>query len=240
MSFAAAALPEPIKRAIRRTLDRLGVEVIARRSNRWLADLGIRTVIDVGANTGQFAHTARRLFPESFIYSFEPLEGCYRELTRSFTGDPKFRGFNIGLGSEDRVMTIHQNEFSGSSSMLEMSELHKTTFAYAAKPVAEASVQVRRLDDVCRDLTLEPEVLVKLDVQGYEDRVIAGAAELLPRVKVVITETSFEPLYVGQPLFDELYKRITALGFRYHGNLEQAVSPHDGRILQADAIFLRP
>src|SRR5207245_5000762 len=137
------------------------------------------------------------------------------------------------LGSEDRVMTIHQNEFSGSSSMREMSELHKTTFAYAAKPVAEASVQVRRLDDVCRDLTLEPEVLVKLDVQGYEDRVIAGAPELLPRVKVVITETSFEPLYVGQPLFDELYKRITALGFRYSVNLALGVSAADCRLLLA-------
>jgi FkbM family methyltransferase len=238
MPFAAQRFPDPIKRRIRDALGLIGLEVIPKRSNQWLSQTNIQTVIDVGANRGQFARVARALFPDSRIYSFEPLDDCYRELVRSFSADPKFQAFNVAIGAQAATMTMHRNQFDASSSMLPMTEVMPHDFPFL-KSTSEVTVRVQRLDDACRGLALEPEILVKIDVQGYEDRVIAGAQELLGRTKLVLAEVSFEALYAGQPLFQSIYEQLAALGFGYRGNWEQIVSPRDGRVLQADAIFLK-
>jgi len=52
-------------------------------------------------------------------------------------------------------------------------------------------------------------------------------------------ETSFTKLYAGQPLFDDIYKTLKESGLGYGGNWDQLTDPRDGRILQANAIFLR-
>lgn len=238
MAFAAQLLPDSVKRRIRDAFGLFGVEVIARRSNQWLRDARIQTVIDVGANRGQFARTARALFPSSRIYSFEPLADCCEEIQRSFKGDPGFQAFNLAIGEAESSLTMYRNRFDASSSMLPVSETMAKDFPFV-KSSAEVTVKVSRLDDACRELTLEPKLLVKIDVQGYEDRVIAGAHEVLGRTSVLIVEVSFEALYTGQPLFDAVYRQLLGLGFDYHGNWDQIVSPLDGRVLQADAVFLR-
>ncbi len=236
MTFAAQ-LPDPLKRRIRDAIGLLGVEIIARRSNQWLENSPIRTVIDVGANRGQFARTARTMFPKSQIYSFEPLTDCYEEIRRDFAGDPKLQAFNVAIGAEGGSITMHRNQFDASSSMLPTSEAMARDFPFA-RSASDVTVQVQTLDEACRGLALDPQVLLKIDVQGYEDKVILGATKVLQATAVVIVEVSFEALYTGQPLFDALYRQLTALGFAYHGNFDQIVSPVDGRVLQADAVFL--
>ena len=82
-------------------------------------------------------------------------------------------------------------------------------------------------------------VLLKMDVQGYEDKVINGAKQLLNDVDYIITEVSFRSLYKDQPLFGDIYDLLSSLGFQHGGNFETLLSPKDGSILQADALFYR-
>jgi hypothetical protein len=98
---------------------------------------------------------------------------------------------------------------------------------------------VRRLDEALDGITLEPEVLVKIDVQGYEDKVIAGGEQTLSRARAIVIEVSFQKLYEGQPLFDDIYRLLTARGFTFMGHLYQLLNPSDGSVLQADALFLK-
>ena len=104
----------------------------------------------------------------------------------------------------------------------------------------QVAVRVSTLDATLADVTLTRPLLVKIDVQGTEDLVIAGGRATLAEAAVVIIETSFEPLYEGQPLFDHIYRLMCADGFEYRGSLGQLVSPQDGRVLQADSVFVRP
>jgi hypothetical protein len=78
-----------------------------------------------------------------------------------------------------------------------------------------------------------------VDVQGFEETVLRGGPRTLERVDYVIVEVSFWPLYVGQASFHDIYALLRGLGFAYMGNLDQLLSPMDGRILQADALFGR-
>jgi hypothetical protein len=119
-----------------------------------------------------------------------------------------------------------------------MDSLHKRAFPFTSKEVLEKIV-IKRLDDVAGDLELAENILIKLDVQGFEDKVILGGPKTIQMAKLLIVETSFESLYVGQPLFDTIYEMVRRMGFAYHGNFSQLSNPIDGNILQADAIFVK-
>ena len=97
-----------------------------------------------------------------------------------------------------------------------MTKLHKEAFPESAGDSIER-VEVRRLDEIAAKLSLEPEILIKIDVQGYEDKVLAGADRVLSRSKAAIIEVSFRELYEGQPLFDSIHATLKQKGFTYMG-----------------------
>jgi FkbM family methyltransferase len=206
--------------------------------NAWLQRRSIRTVLDVGANDGGFAAAIREILPDARIYSFEPLPETYEQLVAAHADWPGFEAFNVALGDHDGDAPFYRSEFSDSSSFLRMEELHKEAFPFTST-ITKERVTVRRLDDVASTLHLEPAVLLKLDVQGFEDRVIAGGVETLGRTEVVLVETSFRPLYVGQPLFADIHELLHGHGFSYHGSWHQLHDPRDGIPLSQDSIFLR-
>lgn len=223
-----------LRRVVDETRERLGIDL--RPHERWLRQMGFRTVFDVGANTGQFVGEARKIAPDAFIYSFEPLGACFEALRDARRDDPRFRAFHVALGEEPGEVTMHRNDYSQSSSLLPMAELHKRAFPETRHSTPE-TVQVKRLDDIVADLTIERPALLKIDVQGFEAKVIAGATETLKLADVIIVETGVEALYEGQALFDDVYRMLYDRGFRYRGNHNQLLSPDDGRVLQADAFF---
>jgi FkbM family methyltransferase len=238
-----------MKRAAKKILQAAGFELRRVNNNKfepnkedrfnWVRNLNIQTVIDVGANTGQFAAQIHAILPEAAIYSFEPLRECYDFLVHNMSHVQKFRAFNFALGSEDSQIEMHRSDFTPSSSILRMSDLCRQAFPFTNKDVIE-KVAVRQLDHVARDLDLVENILIKLDVQGFEDRVIAGGAGTIQVAKLLIVEMSFESLYDGQPLFDTIYETVKRMGFAYHGNFGQLLNPIDGNILQADGIFIKP
>jgi FkbM family methyltransferase len=205
---------------------------------RWLQERGIATVLDIGANTGQFASIIRQVLPDAMIYSFEPLEECYRELKAKAATMMPMECFPFALGNSEAMVRMHKNTFSASSSILEMHPRHAKAFPFTAHSV-EVTVQVRTLDSLVPGLVLRPKVLAKIDVQGYEMNVLAGAENALGMFDVLIVETSYETLYDRQPLFDEVYQFLRGHGFAFTGNLEQVADPATGAVLQADAIFVR-
>jgi FkbM family methyltransferase len=110
----------------------------------WMKNLDIRTVLDVGANIGQFAEQIHAILPEAAIYSFEPLRECYEQLLTNMGHVPKFRAFNFALGSEAAETNIHKAEFTPSSSILRMKELHKQAFSFTTKASLE-KIAIKRL-----------------------------------------------------------------------------------------------
>jgi FkbM family methyltransferase len=238
-----------MKRAVKKILEAAGFELRRVNNNnqfepkkedrfKWIRNLDIKTVIDVGANTGQFATEIHAILPEAAIYSFEPLRECYDFLVDNMSHVPKFQAFNFALGGEDSQIEMHRSHFTPASSILRMSELCRQAFPFTSKDVIE-KIAIRQLDDVARGLDLLENILIKIDVQGFEDRVIAGGLWTIQIAKLLIVELSFESLYDGQPLFDTIHQTVKRMGFAYHGNFSQILNPIDGNILQADGIFLK-
>lgn len=75
---------------------------------RWIQNMNIRTVIDVGAHTGESTLEFYKLFPDADIYAFEPLH----ELNANFKDMPTFKSFNLALGERQGKLDIHRSEYS--------------------------------------------------------------------------------------------------------------------------------
>lgn len=206
------------------------------RYRKWLQGMHIRTVLDVGAHVGEFASAARLMFPQAKIYSFEPLPEAFQKLKARMHAFPRWQGFPFALGERSGETELYKSAYTASSSLLPMAATHVREFPWT-QTREKIRVPLKRLDEL--KLDLEPRVFLKIDVQGYEMPVLRGAEALLPHIDVCLVEISFEPLYQGEALFDEVYGWMQKQGFRYRGAWSQFVSLQDGRILQQDALFIR-
>jgi FkbM family methyltransferase len=232
---AAFALRHP--RAV--ALWRKGVDYDShRRLDRpWLRRLRINTVLDIGANEGQFARLIHSVLPEATLYSFEPLTDCYERLRAALPPSARFHAMNYALGDTNEEAELRRSPHSPSSSFLPMMAAHEKAYP-ESRGADRVRVKVRRLDDVASELDLTRNVLVKIDVQGYEAKVLRGGGETLRRCVVGLVETSFVALYADQPLFPDVLAQMQGLGFRFLGNLWQHEDPASGCPLFADSLFV--
>jgi FkbM family methyltransferase len=207
---------------------------------RGLASQGLlpRTVIDVGANTGQFAVAAAKIFPNVEVHSFEPNPACAHALIRNVRSLPNVKVHQLALGDTAGEVEFHVNSHSHSSSILPLSVNHKEAFPHA-REVRTIQVPVSTLDKVFEASTFVRPVLLKLDVQGYEAQVMRGAPELLKRVDFVVLETSFKPMYEGELLFTEIAQLMAEFGFAFSRPVGWLNDPGTGEIIQMDALFER-
>ena len=230
---------------VRRVIQKTGFDLHRYRKGpdklEWIKSQNIKTVLDIGANVGQFAKEIREILPDAQIYSFEPLKECFNKLSQG-SSLGKFGAFNFALGDKEETKEINKSSYTPSSSLLPMTNTHKTLFPHTKKHSQE-KIEIKRLDDVAKDLNLDPsadgEILIKVDVQGFEDKVIAGGVETFKKAKVVLIENSFVELYESQPLFDDIYMKLKELGFEYRGALQQKIAKNTGQIISEDSMFIR-
>ncbi|MCA9051737.1 MAG: FkbM family methyltransferase [Planctomycetaceae bacterium] len=194
------------------------------------------TILDIGANDGHSVRVFRELMPDVTIHSFEPLEDCFLLVEAELKKRPPGRAHHFALGDREETTVIHRSDYTPSSSLLPMDALHREEFPKSASS-REEQIQVKRLDDVAALLDLRGPVVAKIDVQGFEDRVIRGGEQTLASAAAVVVELSSYPLYEGQPTFADVHQQLEALGFVFRGTIDQMLSPKDGRILQFDGLF---
>ncbi len=203
-----------------------------------LRHAGIRTVIDVGANKGQFYRSARKAFPGAAIHSFEPLPAAAGILAEISKGDSLLHVHNFALGSTDGEASFVVNSFSPSSSLLPLAQDHKAAFPFAQEQET-IQVRVRSLDSWAVDRPLQQSAFLKVDVQGFDAEVLRGAQTVLPRCAAVLIEANFVDLYQGQSSLIEISELLGRHGLAfadlYHGPLDANRLP-----LFADVLFLAP
>ncbi len=217
----------------------LAVRVVALLKEKF-ADSPPRTVIDVGAAHGGYSLAAVLAFPEVRVYSFEPLPDVFEALSATAAAQDRITAFPIALGDEDGRETIHRSESTGSSSILPMNKEHEAHFP-GTGTTGKEEIAIRTLDGLVAkgEVELAPPVLMKIDVQGFEDRVLRGAEESLPAIESLIVELSLQELYEGQRLLPELRPWIEERGFTFRGHFTEGRSQATGEIVQVDALFAR-
>jgi FkbM family methyltransferase len=170
-------------------------------------------LLDVGANTGQFAKKIRRLGFNEEIVSFEPLTSAYSELVKNARNDSRWKVYDqCAIGDFDGEIEINVSANSHSSSILNVSKVHLDA-APSAAYMAKEKVSIKKLDTVAPELAGN-RILLKIDTQGFEDKVLSGAKEkMLQRVKIIQLEMSLLPLYENAMLFPQMLQLLSDLGY---------------------------
>lgn len=201
---------------------------------------GINIVLDVGANEGQFGrHIRHDLDYKGRIISFEPLSSAFEKLQKSAASDSLWQVDKFALGDDERETTINIALNSVSSSILEMARTHLNSVP-SSRFVGTEKVRVKTLDSIFGEIcSTNDNVFLKIDTQGFENKVLQGAYRSLDRISTIQLELSLVELYRGEATFGEMFGQMRQKGYDLISIEPVYFGEIPGQILQVDGIFHR-
>jgi len=236
-----------IKQAVKKTMRRAGYLVSAYEfindpeavRMKFLEQLGVDLVLDVGANDGQYGSRLRGLGYGGRIVSFEPLRGVHARLKERSSGDPLWETLNCALGDQEGSAEINVSQNTWSSSLLDMLPEHVAAAPDSVYQGTE-TIAVQTLDSVLPRYHRPGERLfLKIDTQGFGMKVLSGAEKSLDQVLGIHIEMSLVPLYRGEPLLGEIVTFLQWKGYSLVHIEPEYVNPVTGQQLQVNGLFLR-
>lgn len=200
------------------------------------AGVSPRTVIDLGANVGQFAVAAANLFDGAKILSVEPDPRVANQLKKNLDAYEHVEIFVTAMGDSVGNAEFFVNKDAQVSSMLQLGNDRRREFPQSTV-VEKINVPVTTLDTFFLGRDLDQPILLKIDVQGFEDRVINGGKKFLNNTEWVVMEVSFADLYQGERDFESMLDLMNLHGFQFIRPLNCHFSPVTGQIIEMDALF---
>lgn len=235
-----------IKKVIRNTLKifNLRLSYHDKTKKRYLKIIDtyhISIVFDIGANMGQFGLELLQNNFNGKIISFEPTREAHFKLEKLSKKYPNWLVYErVAIGAKNSIVKINvAGNFAESSSILDMGMTHKESAPYS-KYVSKEVVKLITLDSVFEDYAKNnEEVLLKIDVQGYEEQVLLGALDSIKKIRIVKLECSLVSLYEGDKTYEFYFDWLKKLGFVLFDLEAGHTHPTTGRLLQFDAVFVR-
>ena len=228
------------RRAVRIALRAVGLERIRQPTFvDVMRKLDIDTVIDVGANAGQYVSDIRELGYRGRIVSFEPIREVYERLCSAARSDKLWDVHNFALGEKAGEQRINVSEDTVFSSFKSPDAYLTQTFT-ASNPVRTEAVVMIRLEDFLND---HPELgrstYLKVDTQGFELEVLKGAGPWLSRIKALQLELPMRRLYDDQPTWVAMVEWLAGKGFQVAMAKENNYDRTTMSLLELDVVFVR-
>jgi len=177
---------------------------------KFLNSRQIDLVIDVGANKGQYAKEIRKAGYKGRIISFEPVTETFNQINAASRNDDLWDVRKMGVGAAKGSATINISRNSVYSSFLDQTDM-ASAFSKKSAVVLTETVPVVALDDL--DFGSAQSIFLKIDTQGYEKEVLAGAQKLLSKCRGLQLELPVEHLYAGVWSFTEAVMYMDQAGF---------------------------
>jgi FkbM family methyltransferase len=200
-----------------------------------LQNLNCDYIVDVGANRGQFALIARKVFPKARIHSFEPLEEPIKIFKNIFRNDQSVTLYPYAIGRERTTTIIHVTRDDDSSSLLTVTSMQSSIFPGATE-VEARQVAVFSLSQLLDAETIPPASLLKIDVQGFELDVIRGSEDIINKFSHLYIECSFVELYKDQALAHQIISWLEQRDFILSG-VHNMYYERNGTAIQGDFLF---
>jgi len=191
---------------------------------------GIKVVFDVGANIGQSALKYLNEFPKAEIFSFEPVANTFSELVTATSKFRRIHPYNFGMARESGEALINVNPTSRVSSIkLKRPDDHSETIRLETIAGFVEKHQLGTID------------FLKIDTEGFDLEVLAGAAPLLRQHRVHFVQSECEPVVRTKDFvsFPVLAQFMADFGYRIFGVYEQQPE-WDGKrmLLYWNAVFI--
>lgn len=210
------------------------------RLSRLFSRNNISMVLDVGAYVGEFGSSLREFGYSGTIISFEPQVDAYRMLEQRAARDPKWLALRTAVGATNGYADLNVSRNRHSSSLAAVKDRHLTADP-TAEFVSREKVPITTLDVVTarEELLRSGEIFLKIDVQGYEEDVLAGASETLSWARGVQIECSLQAVYEQGMMLGRAIDYFHRLGFDLVAIEPGFTDGSSGETLQVDCVFFR-
>ena len=194
-----------------------------KRIMRYLSELDIEKIIDIGAHKGEFLESILKISKVNSFYAFEPQKNIFKELNAKFSDNQKVTLFNYAMDKEITNKKIKINKLSMTSSLAEINE--KSLYLKVKKFLTfsklnfedEYEIQTNTVDKIFENISLQ-KALLKIDVEGFEMNVIEGSQMKLREIPFILLENQFGNHYKNNDFKDiinilskknfEIYKKF--------------------------------
>jgi FkbM family methyltransferase len=230
-----------IKKIAKKIFNKFGLNVSSyKKYPEFLLHHKIELLFDVGANFGQYAMLARDNGYKGKIVSFEPLPDAYEKILKNSENDPLWTVHKrCALGANIGEIEINISQNSQSSSILSMNNIHSIA-APESIYIGKAKTDIITLDSIFDSYRKNKErTFLKIDVQGFESKVLKGLTLNLKNVFGVEIEMSVVPLYDNQELYNYFFSFFEQNGFVLWSLVPIFRKDDTGELLQFDAVFVR-
>lgn len=213
----------------------LGNVAAAVEHQELLKNLNLNSLVDIGANKGQFSLVSYAQNQNICINAFEPLPGPALKFESIFQGKNNVRLHQFAISDTDGEAKIHISASEDSSSLLPIGPLQNQIFP-GTEEVGTVIIQTRRLESVLPESEIRSPSMLKIDVQGFELSALAGCELMLRKFDFIYVECSFVELYVGQACADQIIAFLQQHDFILNG-IYNAQYAQSGAAVQADFLF---
>ena len=233
-----------IKKIINTILKPFNIKLIRYRKPRLLTIIerfNINLIFDIGANDGEFAKTILNGGYKGRIASFEPTSDAYKSLKVNASKYSNWIVYDqAAVGDENSMIEINiAGNNAASSSILQMGEIHKES-APESKYIGVENVKQIKLDSIFKKyFNNEDQVMLKIDVQGYEEQVLLGIQKYIKDIQIIKLECSLVSLYEKDKTFEFYFDWMKELGYTLYDIEPGHVNIKKGQLLQFDAVFVR-
>jgi FkbM family methyltransferase len=196
--------------------------------------LKVKTVFDIGANKGMTALYYKRIFPESIIYSFEPISSTFAYLEKNTRKYNNIKPFNIGFSDSAAQVKVYLQADSGLNSLNEY-----VNFPDQQVKEKFETVTVETIDDFCSRHNITSIDLLKTDTEGLDLKVLKGAERLIKTksIKYVLSEVGFNSDNKRNTSFEELSSYLYSNGYKLRSFYEQSDFGNEKFMVSVNALF---
>jgi FkbM family methyltransferase len=209
--------------------------------NILMENLGVDYVLDIGANIGQFALELRRSGFEGKILSVEPLSDPFRILQNNFGSDDFWTGRSLLIGEQCKSARIEKWGDSSTASVLQVADETLKNHQYLNSRGFEIS-EMKTLECFInseQELSTSSNIFLKLDVQGYEEHILATLPAVAHRISIIQLETSLSKIYEGGSHLSSTAALLDMLNYTVVSVMTERFQKKTLRALDTDLIAVR-
>jgi FkbM family methyltransferase len=186
------------------------------------------SILDIGANVGQFYNEIKKIFPNSYYYLIEGNDSC-KVVLETLNVD-----YSISLLSDtekevDFYVRKHEPRCTGNSIYRE-----NTSF-YDDDQIIILKKQTKTLSNILNNKVFD---LIKIDVQGSEIDIINGGLDIIKKAKGVLMEISLVEYNQNAPVKEFVYEYMSNMGFIPIETIGNINHPITHELIQQDILFL--